>query len=72
MKEPVEITQFWNITVKRKMIPKVSARQNQGDDMKPVRREVWFEYVKKGWLPVSGQLRQWLNENGFEDIKNEH
>lgn len=37
--------------------------------MKPISRKVWFGYINKGWLYVTDDLRKWLDENGFKDVK---
>lgn len=63
---PVKISQSW-----RGKTPVVSSKQTHFDLMKPVSRNVWFEYIKKGWLPVNSDVRKWLDLNGFENIKKE-
>lgn len=74
MEIPVRINQTWRqkwSPQKRKFAstPIVMSMQNWNDRMKTVKREVWFDFIKKGWLPVNNDLRRWLDDNGFSDIK---
>ena len=75
MQRPVAISQNWKLTSydreKRKwnQHPVVGAKKTHMDKMKPVSREVWFEYIKLGYLDVNEDVRKWLDENGHSDIK---
>jgi hypothetical protein len=75
MECPVKISQNWKMTSydkenrKWNQHPTVSAKQNHIEKMKPVSRQIWFEYIKKGWLDVNQDVRKWLDENGYSDIK---
>ena len=72
---PVKISQNWRTkdwnptTRKWELYPVVSAKQTQFDRMKPVARKVWFDYIRKGWMTVTDDMRKWLDENGFSDVK---
>lgn len=72
---PVKISQNWKQTsydfAKRKwnIHPVVSAKQSHLHKMKPVSRDVWFDYIRKGWLTATDDVRKWLDENGFADVK---
>lgn len=72
---PQEIHQTWRTTTfdqftkKWKVVPIVTARQTRFDKMKSIKREEWMKFIQKGWLHVSEDLRKWLDENGFENIK---
>lgn len=72
---PVKISQNWKQTsydfIKRKwnQHPIVSAKQSHLDKMKPISRDVWFDYIRKGWLMANTDVRKWLDENGFADVK---
>lgn len=75
MDRPVKISQSWktskwnSITRKWEVHPVVSAKQNHGDRMKPIKRVMWFNYIINGWLTVTDQLRNWLDDNGYSDVK---
>lgn len=75
MEIPIKISQNWKTkgwnpkTRKWELYPVVSAKQTQFDRMKPISRKVWFGYINKGWLYVTDDLRKWLDENGFKDVK---
>ena len=72
---PMRITQTWrttsfnSVTRKWTQIPIVKSQETYWDKLKSVKREVWFEYIKKGWLHVTINLREWLDNNGYSEIK---
>jgi hypothetical protein len=39
--------------------------------MKSVSRKIWFSYIKLGFMTINKQLREWLDENGYSDVKDE-
>lgn len=70
MERPIKIIQSWRVTLKDgkwNSIPVVRSRPAFGK-MKQVSRNVWFDYIKNGWLTVNNDLRRWLDENGHENI----
>lgn len=75
MECPIRISQSWKFTsydgVRKKwrQHPIVNAKQTHFDKMKPVNRQTWFEFIRKGWLSVTDDMRKWLDENGYEDVK---
>jgi len=75
MDVPKKISQSWKSkgwnakTRKWELFPVVSAKQTDFHKMKPVSRDVWFDFIRKGWLSVTDDLRKWLNENGYNNIK---
>lgn len=75
MERPIKISQSWKIASydrekrKYKSYPVVSSKQTHFDKMKPVSRETWFEYIRLGYLDVNEDVRNWLDENGFTEVK---
>lgn len=71
---PFEIHQTWRRkdynweTRKLNQYPIVYARQTWYEKSVMIKREVWIEWIKKGWLSVSDQLKDWLDNNGYADI----
>lgn len=74
MERPVEISQTWRSkgwnpeTKKPEFVPIVRARETHYERMKPIKREIWLEYIRRGFLDVSSDLEKWLKENGLLDV----
>lgn len=72
---PIEIDQNWRMKrydwEKRKaeFYPVVFARQTIYDKKIPIKRDVWLCWIIKGWLGVTDQMREWLDNNGFEHVE---
>jgi len=75
MERPIEIDQNWRMKSydwkNRKAIfyPVVFARQNTHSRKVPIKRDVWIDWIKKGWLHTTDHMREWLDENGYVDVK---
>ena len=75
MNIPSKIHQTWKAkgwnpkTRKWEFSPIVFVKHNDFEKTRRVNREVWFEYVRNGLLYVTDRLREWLDENGYKDVK---
>lgn len=75
MKAPYEINQTWRMKGydwekrKAKFYPVVFARKTIFDRSIPIKREVWIDWIRKGWLSTSDQMREWLDSNGYADVQ---
>lgn len=56
-------------TVHCKSIPIVKIRRAKGDHSETLNRSQWILMVFSGDLHVSPELRKWLDENGYENVK---
>lgn len=74
MEIPIEIDQTWKMKSynwekrKAEFYPVVFARKTIYDKKKPIKRDVWLEWIAKGWLGVTDQMREWLDTNGYSHV----
>jgi hypothetical protein len=77
MQRPQRIAQTWkekcydSENKKWEYTPIVTSRCSEFVIMKSVSRKIWFSYIKLGFMTINKQLREWLDENGYSDVKDE-
>jgi len=75
MNIPKKISQTWKSTgwdaTKRKwnFIPVVYVKQDDYSRMRQVGKNEWFQLIEVGLLHVTDDMRKWLDENGYDQIK---
>jgi len=62
---PIRISQFWKV-INGKKVPLVMFKKSKSELMKRADRKTWLDFVRLGWMPVSDELREWIEASKYE------